>query len=160
MNNKEASHGAGVSKQVDELATISVEALFRRLGTSEAGLSDEEAERRLEQFGPNEVAAEREHTWVHRLLTASRNPLVILLTVLATISYATGDFRAGTVMLLMVILGLSLRFVQESHGGRGGGQTQGHDQRHGHGGARRTGKGNTAQPARARRRRETCPRAT
>jgi len=34
--------------------------------------------------------------------------------VLATISYATGDFRAGTVMLLMVILGLSLRFVQES----------------------------------------------
>ena len=114
MNNKETAQGAGVSKQVEELATISVEELFRRLGTSAAGLSDEEAERRLEQFGPNEVAAEREHTWVHRLLTASRNPLVILLTVLATISYATGDLRAGTVMLLMVVLGLSLRFVQES----------------------------------------------
>jgi P-type Mg2+ transporter len=114
MNNKQATHGAGVSKQVEELATVSVEELFRRLGTSEAGLSDEEAERRLDQFGPNEVAAERQHTWVHRLFTASRNPLVILLTVLATVSYATGDFRAGTVMLLMVILGLSLRFVQES----------------------------------------------
>ena len=97
MNNKEASHGAGGSKQVDELATISVEELFRRLGTSEAGLSDEEAERRLEQFGPTQVAAEREHTWVHPTSsTASRNPLVILLRVLATISYATGDLRAGT----------------------------------------------------------------
>ncbi len=114
MSNKEATHGAGVSKQIDELATISVEELFQRLGTSEAGLSEEEAEKRLDQFGPNEVAAEKEHTWVYRLFTASRNPLVILLTVLATISYATGDFRAGTVMLLMVILGLSLRFVQES----------------------------------------------
>jgi Mg2+-importing ATPase len=114
MNHKEATHGAGASQLVDELATIAVEALFQRLGTSEAGLSEEEAERKLDQFGPNEVAAEREHTWVHRLLTASRNPLVILLTVLATVSYATGDFRAGTVMLLMVILGLSLRFVQES----------------------------------------------
>ena len=114
MNNKQAAQGAGVSKQVDELATISVEELFRRLGTSEAGLSEEEAERRLDQYGPNEIAEEKARTWVHRLFTASRNPLVILLTVLATISYATGDFRAGTVMLLMVILGLSLRFVQES----------------------------------------------
>ena len=33
---------------------------------------------------------------------------------LATISYATGDARAGTVMLLMVSLGLGLRFVQET----------------------------------------------
>ena len=114
MNNKEASQGADASRQVDELATISVEALFQRLGTTKAGLSEEEAERRLDQYGPNEVAAEKEHTWVHRLFAASRNPLVILLTVLATMSYATGDLRAGTVMLLMVILGLGLRFVQES----------------------------------------------
>ncbi len=114
MNNKQAAQGAGVSKQVDELATISVEELFQRLGTTKAGLSEEEAERRLDQYGLNEVAAEKEHTWVHRLFTASRNPLVILLTVLATISYATGDLRAGSVMVLMVILGLGLRFVQES----------------------------------------------
>jgi Mg2+-importing ATPase len=114
MNNKQVAPDAGVSKQVDELATISVEELFQRLGACEAGLSEEEAERRLDQYGPNEVAGEEAHTWIHRLFTASRNPLVILLTVLATISYATGDLRAGSVMLLMVILGLSLRFVQES----------------------------------------------
>src|ERR1700736_3889699 len=114
MNNNQAAQGTGASKQVDELATISLEALFQRLGTKKAGLSEEEAEKRLDQFGPNEVAAEKEHTWIHRLFTAVRNPLVILLTVLATVSYASGDFRAGTVMLLMVILGLSLRFVQES----------------------------------------------
>ena len=114
MNNKQTAQGASVSKQADELASISVEALFQRLGTTKAGLSEEEAERRLDQYGPNEVAEERARTWVHRLFTASRNPLVILLTVLATVSYATGDLRAGSVMLLMVILGLGLRFVQET----------------------------------------------
>ncbi|MGZ5566593.1 MAG: magnesium-translocating P-type ATPase, partial [Limisphaerales bacterium] len=56
----------------------------------------------------------RRHEWLHRMWLAVRNPLVILLTVLATVSYATGDARAGTVMLLMVILGVSLRFVQET----------------------------------------------
>src|SRR5262249_42003660 len=74
----------------------------------------EEAAQRFAQFGPNEVAGEARHTWAHRLWTASRNPLVILLTVLAVLSFGTGDFRAGTVMLLMVLLGLALRFVQET----------------------------------------------
>ena len=79
MNNKQATQGAGVSKQVDELATIRVDALFERLGTTKAGLSEEEAERRLDQYGPNEIAEEKARTWAHRLFTASRNPLVILL---------------------------------------------------------------------------------
>ncbi|MGC1321039.1 MAG: magnesium-translocating P-type ATPase [Candidatus Udaeobacter sp.] len=114
MNNKRAAQGAGVSRQVDELATISVDALFERLGTTKAGLSEEEAERRLDKYGRNDIAEEKARTWVHRLFTASRNPLVILLTLLATISYVTGDLGAGTVMLSMVILGLGLRFVQET----------------------------------------------
>ena len=68
MNNKQAAQGAGVSKQVDELATISLEALFQRLDTTKAGLSEEEAEKRLDQFGPNEVAAEKEHTWISQVV--------------------------------------------------------------------------------------------
>jgi len=84
------------------------------MGTSPAGLSEAEAATRLEQHGPNEVAHEKQESWLQRLYVASRNPLVILLTILASLSYATGDFRAGTVMLLMVVLGVSLRFVQET----------------------------------------------
>lgn len=49
-----------------------------------------------------------------RLLTPTRNPLVILLIVLAGIFFATGDARAGSVIALVVILGVTLRFVQES----------------------------------------------
>src|SRR6266478_7461907 len=88
--------------------------VFQMLGTSLAGITEAAAAARLEKYGPNEVASEEKHGWWHRLYSASRNPLVILLTILAVLSFATGDFRAGSVMLLMVILGLSLRFVQET----------------------------------------------
>src|SRR6266850_3605366 len=90
------------------------EEVFQMLGTAPAGLTEAEAAERLQKYGPNEVAYEKKHSWWHWLYTASRNPLVILLTVLAILSFATGDIRAGTVMLLMVVLGLSLRFVQET----------------------------------------------
>jgi Mg2+-importing ATPase len=88
--------------------------VLRSLGTSPAGLTEEEAAARLEQYGPNQVGREKHEGWLQRLYIASRNPLVILLTILATLSFATGDFRAGVVMLLMVVLGVSLRFVQET----------------------------------------------
>jgi Mg2+-importing ATPase len=88
--------------------------VLQTLNTSLGGLSETEAALRLEQHGPNEVGVEKRHEWLHRLWTAVRNPLVILLTVLAILSYATDDFAGGTVMLSMVILGVSLRLVQET----------------------------------------------
>ena len=88
--------------------------VLQSLETSLTGLTEEEAGARLERYGPNEVAREKHEGWLQRIYIAARNPLVILLTVLAILSYATGDFRAGTVMLLMVVLGVSLRFVQET----------------------------------------------
>ena len=97
-----------------EAATKDSAEVLRSLGTSPNGLTEEEAAARLEQYGPNEVGREKHEGWVQRLYIAARNPLVILLTVLATLSFATGDFRAGVVMLLMVVLGVSLRFVQET----------------------------------------------
>ena len=81
--------------------------------TAAEGLTDAEAAKRLEEVGPNVVVSDKHRGWPWRLWTAARNPLVILLVVLATISFATGDAAAGTVMAVMVVLGVSLRFVQE-----------------------------------------------
>jgi Mg2+-importing ATPase len=110
----ENTNGQRTADLLRDAATQDAAETLRRLEASLEGLSEEEAAERLEVFGPNEVAQERKHEWLHRFWTAVRNPLVVLLTVLATISYATGDMRAGTVMLLMVVLGVSLRFVQET----------------------------------------------
>ena len=88
--------------------------VFSRMKTSQDGLNEADANRNLAESGPNIVADNRHSGWLWRLFTAARNPLVILLVVLATISFATGDAKAGIVMVVMVILSVLLRFVQES----------------------------------------------
>src|SRR6201993_5582394 len=106
-------NGDRTAELVHDSATKDVAEILQRLKTSPNGLTEEEAAERLEVFGPNEVAHEEKEGWFRRLYVPARNPLVILLTVLAILSYSTGDFAAGTIMMLMVALGLSLRFVQE-----------------------------------------------
>ena len=108
------NYSAQKPSRLDEAARKGSVEVFQILATSPAGLSEDEAATRLEQYGPNEVAYEKKEGWLQRLWVAARNPLVILLTVLAILSYSTGDFAAGTIMMLMVALGMSLRFVQET----------------------------------------------
>ena len=107
-------NGNRTAELINDAATAEISALFQRLTTSPQGLTEEEAAERLEVFGPNEVAQEAKHTWISRIWTAVRNPLVVLLTVLAILSYATDDIAGGTVMVLMVLLGVMLRFIQET----------------------------------------------
>jgi Mg2+-importing ATPase len=122
------SNGQRANDLLRDAATSEAAEILQRLTTSAAGLTEAEAAERLEVFGPNEVAQERRHEWLHRLWIAVRNPLVILLTVLAIVSFVTywhdepgkrdiSQFYAGIVMLVMVALGVSLRFVQETRAG-------------------------------------------
>ena len=99
------------SDLVHEAAMEETAAVMQRLRTSPSGLTEAEAATRLEIHGPNEVAHERQQSWLYRLYIAARNPLVILLTILAIISFVApqGDVVTGIIMLVMVGLGLSLR---------------------------------------------------
>lgn len=103
-----------VSPLLLEAAGSESEEVLRKLHTSKDGLSTAEAEQRLQRYGPNVVARAARHSHIRLLGKALINPLVILLLVLAASSFLTGDFRAGIVMLLMVFLGVVLRFVQEA----------------------------------------------
>ena len=103
-----------VSPAVLDAAVKDGDDLLRSLHTAPAGLTEADAEARARTSGPNEVAQQRPRGWFIRLLIILRNPLVILLATLSSISFATGDARAGTVMACMVLLSVTLRFVQEA----------------------------------------------
>ncbi len=111
---KAKDHGIHVSPAVLDAAGKDGEELLRYLRTSPTGLTQTEAEERLRTAGPNQVTQERRQGWLIRLLKIIRNPLVILLAILSSISFATGDARAGTVMAAMVLLSVTLRFLQEA----------------------------------------------
>ena len=90
-----------------------IEPILEKFNTSKTGLTEEEAEKRIEEYGYNEIGKEDKKTPFLRFLENFKNPLVILLAVLAVISYITGDSRAAIVMIVMVALGVILKFVQE-----------------------------------------------
>ena len=103
-----------VSPAVLDAARKDGEELLQSLRTAATGLTQAEAGARARTSGPNEVAQERRQGWPVRLLKIVRNPLVILLATLSAVSFATGDARAGTVMAAMVVLSVTLRFLQEA----------------------------------------------
>jgi Mg2+-importing ATPase len=118
MPPEKKTNGQQTADLLRDAATGEAAALLLRLNTAATGLSEAEAEERLEVFGPNEVAQEKKHSWLWRLWIAALNPLVILLSLLAIITFATAnepsDYIGGSLMVLMVLLGLLLRFVQET----------------------------------------------
>ena len=103
-----------VAPAILQAATQTADQIFSSLGTAVGGLTQAEAEQRAQTVGLNEVAQEKPPGWPIRLIRIVRNPLVILLATLSTISFITGDVRAGTVMALMVALSVTLRFWQEA----------------------------------------------
>ncbi len=83
------------------------------VGYKPGGLGHDEAKQKLLQYGFNEVASKKPVSPWQRLLSNIKNPLVILLSILGIISAFTGDVAATTVIFIMVILGIVLRYVQE-----------------------------------------------
>jgi len=114
LGNQAHANGIRVSRQLIESAGLDARALIEQLNTGPAGLTTAEAEARLETYGPNTVARENRLSFFARLWENIKNPLVILLTILGIVSYLTGDLRAAIVIATMVLLGIVLRFVQES----------------------------------------------
>ena len=71
-----ASNHVQFSSLLLEVAQGDTEAAFRGLQTSPNGLSEEEASRRLEQYGPNVVTQEQRHGRI-KLLGRASWPLMV-----------------------------------------------------------------------------------
>lgn len=102
------------SELLAESARLDAAGVYRRLDTRAEGLSADEAQKRLTQYGSNVLAMDQQSGIGKIFLHAALNPLVILLTILVTVSFATGDYRAGIVMSAMIVLGVGLNLIQET----------------------------------------------
>jgi P-type Mg2+ transporter len=100
-------------KALGEVALLSPDDALLRLSSTADGLTPDRIEERLRSVGPNQVTLQARHTIVGELVGRSINPLNLLLLSLATASYVLGDQRAAIVIAVMVILSISLGFIQE-----------------------------------------------
>lgn len=123
-NNRLPAGKAAKSFLIEKQACCSAEATLQHLHSRREGLTQQEAERRQTQFGPNEVAHEKAPPVLLQLLMAFHNPFIYVLLALALVSFFTdywlplragdaGDLTGVTIICTMVTLSALLRFWQE-----------------------------------------------
>jgi calcium-translocating P-type ATPase len=90
-----------------------IESLLAHLGTRSNGLASREAERRLTQFGRNEISRTVQRSWVRELVRQFVHPLALLLWVAAALSAASGNGTLAIAITAVILLNAALAYAQE-----------------------------------------------
>ncbi len=94
-----------------KIHALTTEEVFRSLVTSGQGLSEEEAERRLREFGLNEISEIKRKNLPARLLEQFTHFLALVLLFAAGLSFLSEHLRPGEGMLTLGIAILAVVFI-------------------------------------------------
>jgi Ca2+-transporting ATPase len=94
--------------------SLGVDDVLIRLDAHTQGLSAEEAAKRLDRYGPNELKEKPRPTFLQLVVAQLNNFIVILLIIASIVSALLGDWIEAGVILLIVVLNAILGVVQES----------------------------------------------
>jgi P-type Mg2+ transporter len=92
--------------------------LLKHHKATSAGLTSSEAAVRLTLYGPNILHTHQSNKLLFQFLAKFRNPLVIILLVASAISALTGDVASFIIISLIVLMSVTLDFVQEFRAGQ------------------------------------------
>jgi len=92
---------------------MEMEKLLDALQAREKGLSEQEAKRRLQEYGPNELVERKRITPLQIFLGQFRDIFVIMLLIAIGISVAIGEIIDASTIGAIVILNAIVGFVQE-----------------------------------------------
>lgn len=93
------------------------EVLHRLSVDEKRGLSSQDAEQRLEQYGHNQLEGAKKESLAKRFLNQLRNPMIIVLLVAAALSLISSgftDWADSVIILLIVILNAVISISQEN----------------------------------------------
>lgn len=92
---------------------LSIEDTLNKLETTESGLSEEEANKRLLKYGKNELIEEKKDGPFKLFLMQFMDILILLLIVAAIAAFFVGDQIDAIVILVVVVVNSIVGFVQE-----------------------------------------------
>jgi Mg2+-importing ATPase len=98
-------------RRLMDLCSVPVEDALNGLNASPKGLDSEEAERRLDEYGSNELAHARRLGFWGDILHRCKSPLVIQLLIIASVSAFMGEFVSTAIVSGMVVLSVGLSYV-------------------------------------------------
>ena len=121
-NNKNNSNGLPKPKAWDlECVSCSAEVILEKFKTVKGGLTEQEARKRLEQYGYNEPTRKGERNILIQIFSRFLNPLVVVLIIIATFSFFLGGKNgkiSAVIVFAMAVLSVLLSFIQEHRAGK------------------------------------------
>jgi calcium-translocating P-type ATPase len=90
-----------------------VDLLLVHLGTRADGLSSREAERRLAQYGANEISRAAARRWWQELVRQLAHPLALLLWMAAALAAVSGSQTLAIAVVAVIVLNAALAYAQE-----------------------------------------------
>ncbi|APR34797.1 cation-translocating P-type ATPase [Paraburkholderia sp. SOS3] len=94
--------------------TQSAEAVARHFESDAAnGISDEEAVRRLQRYGPNQIVEAKRRSLVAMFAAQFRDFMILVLIAVAVLSGLLGDVEDAIVIVAIVVLNAAIGFVQD-----------------------------------------------
>jgi len=93
--------------------TTPSDTVLRELGSSAAGLTSEEAARRLQTTGPNEVVASERLSVLRLAWSQLANPLVLILVFAAIVSALAREWTDAVVVVVIVLASAAVGFWRE-----------------------------------------------
>ncbi len=98
----------------EQIYNLNTEKALEALASGRGGLTDDEALKRLSQYGPNLLTGKKKTPPVLVFLSQFFSPLIYVLLVAAVISMIAGHFIDGYVVLGVLLLNAIIGFVQET----------------------------------------------
>ena len=104
---------------MSELYQRTQDDILTELESSASGLSEEQAEERLERYGENKLAEAKKTTVLHRFFQQLKDPMLLILLAAAAVSAVTNalsgeSFTEVFIILVVVLLNAVLGVIQES----------------------------------------------
>ena len=116
-----SSKGADSSeheRRMVELCAVSVQEAIKALNSTPKGLSTEEAERRLDKYGANELAHAKQLGFWGDIFRRCKSPLVIQLLAIAAIAGVIGEAKSAVIVGAMVVLSVGLSYILDRRSSR------------------------------------------
>ncbi len=100
-------------KKTDDYAKQDLSTTLSQLSTNpDSGLSSEEAQRRLEEYGPNEIKEKTEPLW-HRIFRRFWGPIPWMIEAAAILSALVHKWEDCIIITVMLLVNAILDFIQE-----------------------------------------------
>jgi Mg2+-importing ATPase len=97
-----------------EFTNKDIDSVLTLLKTKESGLSPAEAQKRLHDYGPNQLSVREIHWW-HIFGRQFKSPFTYLLFFSVGLSFFLKEITDGVIILIFIAINAILGFVQEFH---------------------------------------------